>query len=289
MEENWAAAFRCKKATLSITYLGMPLGGRSTSKAYWFPVLQLIEKRLAPWKRMFLSKGRSLVLIKTVFSSILIYFMVKMRRWVGDCMAWSFCSKGIFFVKSFRRCAEQVWHDDLVESSSVWNGFSPSKVEVFMWQLMSGRLMVRDVLVHFGVVINSGVECPLCKHHVETSDHLFLLCPWDRKLWSSCMSWQGVSFILNFQEWFGLCPNMKYIRVWVTLFSVIALSIWEARNQVLFKGTPAGLLCSVDMVRIAMKKAWSSSSGMELKFNVDGFVSMISVKTGLRGSEKFEG
>ncbi|KAK3220500.1 hypothetical protein Dsin_014470 [Dipteronia sinensis] len=74
-EEDWEAAIKCKKETLPISYLGLPLGARPNSKCFWDSVLLRIEKRLAPWKKKFLSKGGRLVLIKAVLSSFPTYFM----------------------------------------------------------------------------------------------------------------------------------------------------------------------------------------------------------------------
>ncbi|KAK3220320.1 hypothetical protein Dsin_014290 [Dipteronia sinensis] len=72
---NWARAFKCKQASLPISYLGFPLGGRPGLKNFWFPLVPKIEKRLASWKRKFLSKGGKLVLINSVISSIPTYFL----------------------------------------------------------------------------------------------------------------------------------------------------------------------------------------------------------------------
>ncbi|KAK3195492.1 hypothetical protein Dsin_026802 [Dipteronia sinensis] len=62
-DDDWAALFKCKKATFPITYLGLPLGARLSSKAFWESVLLRIQKRLASWKKKFLSKGGRLVLV----------------------------------------------------------------------------------------------------------------------------------------------------------------------------------------------------------------------------------
>ncbi|KAK3199960.1 hypothetical protein Dsin_023375 [Dipteronia sinensis] len=210
---------------------------------------------------------------------------------------------------SFNANIDRARQDGLWECESVWNGFSPPKVEIFMWQLVRGRLMVRDLLNHFGVLVNAGMNCPLCNRHIETIDHLFLLCSWARELWYLCMRWWGVIYCpnRNFPEWFqgwkGLCPSVKYRRVWVTMFSAIAWSIWEARNHVLFKGISADITHFVDLirfrvawwfkhygkgssepitvilenlktccvdakpVRFSVKKAWIPPSAMDLKFN----------------------
>ena len=74
---------RCRKASLPITYLGLPLRANPGSKCLWNPVVQKIEQRLAPWKMKFLSKGGKLVLIKAALSSVPTYFMSVFKMPVG--------------------------------------------------------------------------------------------------------------------------------------------------------------------------------------------------------------
>ncbi|KAK3199333.1 hypothetical protein Dsin_022748 [Dipteronia sinensis] len=73
--EPWAEVFKCRKENLPISYLGLPLGANPRVENFWKPVLERIEKRLAPWKRKFLSKGGRLVLIKSILSSIPTYYL----------------------------------------------------------------------------------------------------------------------------------------------------------------------------------------------------------------------
>ncbi|KAK3213079.1 hypothetical protein Dsin_017785 [Dipteronia sinensis] len=74
-EEDWGRVFKCKKATLPISYLGLPIGARPHSKAFWNTLVLRMGSRLAPWKKKFLDKGGRLVLIKSVLSSISTYYM----------------------------------------------------------------------------------------------------------------------------------------------------------------------------------------------------------------------
>ncbi|KAK2637577.1 hypothetical protein Ddye_032369 [Dipteronia dyeriana] len=47
-EEDWAQIFKCRKVSLPLTYLGLPLGGRHSALAFWKPLIKRVENRLAP-------------------------------------------------------------------------------------------------------------------------------------------------------------------------------------------------------------------------------------------------
>ncbi|KAK3199277.1 hypothetical protein Dsin_022692 [Dipteronia sinensis] len=108
---------------------------------------------------------------------------------VSDTVAWSFCPKGLYIVSSYRRCVEELTEVGSSEKDSVWKGTSPPKVEIFVWQLLRVRIMVRVMLNKIGAIRNGDLSCPLCVRDVESVDHLFLQCPWVWSLWKTCMGW----------------------------------------------------------------------------------------------------
>jgi hypothetical protein len=59
-------------SSLPLKYLGLPLGAPFKAKSIWDGK---IEKRLASWKRMFLSKGSRVTLIKSTLSNLPTYFL----------------------------------------------------------------------------------------------------------------------------------------------------------------------------------------------------------------------
>ncbi|KAK3229173.1 hypothetical protein Dsin_001054 [Dipteronia sinensis] len=63
-EEDWAACFKCKSASLHITYLGLPLGANFYALASWKLLIRRVENRLTPCKRKFINNSGHLVLIK---------------------------------------------------------------------------------------------------------------------------------------------------------------------------------------------------------------------------------
>ena len=70
-----ATIFGCKVGALPTTYLGLPLGAAHNSMVAWDEVEERFRKRLAMWKRKYISKGGRLTLIKSTLASLPIYFM----------------------------------------------------------------------------------------------------------------------------------------------------------------------------------------------------------------------
>ena len=70
-----AAILGCKTVQLPINYLGLPLGAKFKSKAIWDPILEKMERKLADWQRMYLSKGGRVTLIKSTLSSLPTYYL----------------------------------------------------------------------------------------------------------------------------------------------------------------------------------------------------------------------
>uniref|UniRef100_A0A2N9GEX2 Reverse transcriptase domain-containing protein n=1 Tax=Fagus sylvatica TaxID=28930 RepID=A0A2N9GEX2_FAGSY len=55
--EELADILGCKTSTLPMKYLGLPLGASFKSKNIWNPIVEKMERRLAGWKRLYLSKA----------------------------------------------------------------------------------------------------------------------------------------------------------------------------------------------------------------------------------------
>ena len=65
----------CWIGSLPMTYLGMPLGASHKSPTIWNPILEKIERKLAVWKKLYLSKGGRLTLLKGTLSSLPTYYL----------------------------------------------------------------------------------------------------------------------------------------------------------------------------------------------------------------------
>ena len=65
----------CRIGTLPMTHLGMPLGASHKSPTIWNPILEKIEWKLVGWKKLYLSKGGRLTLLKSMQSSLPTYYL----------------------------------------------------------------------------------------------------------------------------------------------------------------------------------------------------------------------
>jgi hypothetical protein len=65
----------CGVSSLPLKYFGLPLGAPFKAKSIWDDVVGKIERRLASWKRMYLSKGCRVTLIKSILSNQPTYFL----------------------------------------------------------------------------------------------------------------------------------------------------------------------------------------------------------------------
>ena len=60
----------CRVGALPMTYLGMPLGASHKSPSIWNPILEKIERKLAGWTKLYLSKDGRQTLLKSTLSSL---------------------------------------------------------------------------------------------------------------------------------------------------------------------------------------------------------------------------
>ena len=68
-------ALGCKQGSHPMKYLGLPLGAKRKDRAVWNPIIEKVERRLAGWKRLYLSKGGRLALIKSTLSNLPTYLL----------------------------------------------------------------------------------------------------------------------------------------------------------------------------------------------------------------------
>ena len=77
MEEilELAVVLGCRVGSLPSHYLGLPLGVPNRATSMWDGVEERVRRRLALWKRQYISKGGRITLIKSTLASMPIYQM----------------------------------------------------------------------------------------------------------------------------------------------------------------------------------------------------------------------
>ena len=68
----------CKQSSLTLKYLGLSLDAKF-ELSIWNPILEKMKRRLVVWKRLNLSKGGKVTLIKSSLSSLPTYFLSLLR------------------------------------------------------------------------------------------------------------------------------------------------------------------------------------------------------------------
>ncbi|GKV15062.1 hypothetical protein SLEP1_g25863 [Rubroshorea leprosula] len=79
VDDDWlnkmAWVLCCKKGTLPFKYLGITIGGSCKRSAFWKPLVDIFERKLATWKGRYLSLGGRITLINSVLSSLPVFWM----------------------------------------------------------------------------------------------------------------------------------------------------------------------------------------------------------------------
>ncbi|GKV16979.1 hypothetical protein SLEP1_g27539 [Rubroshorea leprosula] len=79
VEDDWLNKMSwvmcCKKGALPIKYLGITVGGSCKRIAFWKPLVEIFERKLASWKGRYLSLGGRITLINSVLSSLPVFWM----------------------------------------------------------------------------------------------------------------------------------------------------------------------------------------------------------------------
>jgi hypothetical protein len=64
--EGLARILGCRASSLRMKYLGLPLGVSFKAKLIWNNIIEKVERRLAGWKRLYLSKGGMITLSRAL-------------------------------------------------------------------------------------------------------------------------------------------------------------------------------------------------------------------------------
>ena len=68
--EELAVQLACRVGSLPSQYLGLPLGAPNRAPSMWDGVEERVKRRLALWKRQYISKRGRITLIKSTLASM---------------------------------------------------------------------------------------------------------------------------------------------------------------------------------------------------------------------------
>ena len=77
--EEMTVELGCRVGSLPSVYLGLPLGAHHKAISMWDGVEERMWRRLAQWKRQYISKGGRITLIKSTLASLPIYHLSLFR------------------------------------------------------------------------------------------------------------------------------------------------------------------------------------------------------------------
>jgi len=160
-----------------------------------------------------------------------------------DYLFWKEDSKGMFSVKSAYSLLAQHQTHEVMDNvfGLLWQSKATPKTLVTAWRILLDRLPTNDNLIRRGIQVNSPL-CALCGLSDESSQHVFLECAQGQRVWSRCYRWIGIlgannkdirSHFVNFSL---VHLSSTQNQVWRGLWAAIVRSIWEPRNQVVFRG-----------------------------------------------------
>jgi len=112
--------------------------------------------------------------------------------------------------------------------------------QILVWQVITRKFPTRTNLVRRGVQLNIEI-CPLCLEHEKPFNTYSYLVTQYLKFGADCGKWIGVQFVYHgnlmtyFMQFHLLNLNQKQNLVWKSLWIAIIWSIWNHRNNVVFK------------------------------------------------------
>ncbi|GAU14645.1 hypothetical protein TSUD_97090 [Trifolium subterraneum] len=140
--------------------------------------------------------------------------------------------------------------------------WAPSKVIVFSWQALLGRLPTRANLAYRGILPNGvGSWCPWCEGIVESEDHLLVTCPLAWAVWSLVHRWFGVVSVVPVTL-SSLCES--FLKVYrkgkqglkgiLLVWHAVVWVLWRARNDKIFSAKEVDAEVLFDKIQITSWK-----------------------------------
>eukprot|EP00253_Pinus_taeda_P008941 PITA_08941 len=155
-----------------------------------------------------------------------------------DQLVWAFAETGKYAPKAGYKflITKKGWEAPDWWSKQLWKLKCPKKARLFFWCTLKEKAPTWDVLqTRF---MSGPSRCPLCKNESESIHHLFINCPFTKRVWietqvlirTNC-NWEGASLKATWESWWN--QNMEgNLR---NLPPIITWGVWIARNKAIFQ------------------------------------------------------
>lgn len=216
-----------------------------------------------------------------------------------DCLVWTRNKTGEYTVKSGYNGAPTPTKSEFIRASCsytmprslwtrIWSISIPPKLWIFLWSLCQNAIPTRENLYRRRIIPEP--LCPFCSTHMETTEHLFLLCKWTKPIWTDprinihCQP----SNIRRFDIWLMEVFQGKQGLPEQELASTVFWNIWKSRNKFIFRAKPPQTADLVDLAQEHQRNfsrwqirtkanpkihnelgQWKPPEGDALKLNVD--------------------
>ncbi|CAL5421767.1 unnamed protein product [Camellia sinensis] len=195
-----------------------------------------------------------------------------------DTLVWMASKTGSFSVESVYRFLAASFGSFSPTSKRIWVKHIPPRVQFFGWLAWKGKLKTAEFLTRIGVLhANDSSVCCLCKSGAETINHVLLSCQVAWSVWSAILKWWDVQGALPdsveavLDWWAGVRFTKKARLMWKALPMVVMWSLWNHRNECLFRDVaPSGEGVS-DMVKVRMA-FWFKEVYKDCRFSVHDFI-----------------
>jgi hypothetical protein len=170
-----AALLSCQVGSIPLNYLGMPLGAPHKALALWDPILEKVKRHLAGWKKLYLSKGGRLTLLKSTLSSMPTYFMslfpipMKVARRI-ELLQWNFLWDGLgdshsYHLVAWSKVCSPIAHGGL--GIHPLHLFNHALLGKWLWRFgrEDNRLWQRVVAAKYGVEGGGWITKPSRDRH----------------------------------------------------------------------------------------------------------------------------
>lgn len=109
--------------------------------------------------------------------------------------------------------AEGIQEEDLRRIIFMWKLKVPSKVGIFIWRYLLGRLRTREQLKNRGILVEeSDCGCVFCFQVLEDAHHIFDSLLFTRRIWSKVGECIGTSVGLSNEELRNYSDHYEKLR-----------------------------------------------------------------------------